>query len=64
MKNIKKSYVIQPIIKEIQIEDNPILLRFILNEEYTRVDFGYAAPWIYDKGGWIHIASSTYIKEI
>lgn len=43
-------------------KDNPTLLRIVLTEEYTRIDFGYAAPWKYKKGGWIRIAPHTYIK--
>lgn len=41
---------------------NPTILRIILSKEYTRIDFGYLAPWIYIKGGWIKIARYTYLK--
>jgi len=41
---------------------NPTILRIILSTEYTRIDFGYLAPWIYIKGGWIKIARYTYLK--
>lgn len=60
MKN--KTFLVQPIVSETG-GDNPVILRFILNEKFTRVDFGYAAPWIYEKGGWIHIAPYTYLRR-
>lgn len=41
---------------------NPKLLRIVLAETFTRIDFGHAAPWIYNKGGWIRIAPDTYIE--
>jgi hypothetical protein len=56
-----KMYLVQPHVKEAQ-RDNPTLLRIILSDQYTRIDFGYAAPWIYAKGGWIHIAPYSYIS--
>ena len=43
-------------------KSNPTILRIILSTEYTRIDFGYLAPWIYVKGGWIKIAQHTYLK--
>lgn len=45
-----------------QIESNPEILRVILSDQYTRIDFGYVAPWIYVRGGWITIAPQTCIK--
>ena len=45
-----------------QIKSNPEILRIILTEQYTRIDFGYVAPWIYVRGGWIRIAPHTYIN--
>jgi hypothetical protein len=60
MKNNKKSYVVHPLF-ETQKKINPVVLRFILSNEFTRVDFGYAAPWMYIKGGWIHIAPHAYL---
>lgn len=56
-----KMYLVQPHVKEAN-EDNPTLLRIILTDQYTRIDFGYAAPWIYVKGGWIRIAPYSYIR--
>ena len=41
---------------------NPTILRIILSTEYTRIDFGYLALSIYEKGGWIKIAQHTYLK--
>jgi hypothetical protein len=59
MKN--DTYVVHPLIKGAN-KNNPCLLRFVMNEKFTRLDFGYAAPWIYEKGGWIHIAPYSYLK--
>lgn len=60
-KQINNTYVVQPIFEE-QFKKNPVILRVVLSKEFTRIDFGYAAPWIYNKGGWIHIAPETFIK--
>ena len=43
---------------------NPKVLRVILSNTYTRIDFGYTTPWYYEKGGWIKIAPKTYIQVI
>jgi hypothetical protein len=59
MKN--KTYIVQPKLNE-QNRHNPSILRLILSESSTRVDFGYAAPWIYIKGGWIRIAPHSYLR--
>jgi hypothetical protein len=61
MKN--KTYLVQPILDEAQ-NSNPTILRILLNEQFTRIDFGYAAPWIYVKGGWIDIAPNTFIRIV
>jgi hypothetical protein len=61
MKN--KTYLVQPEIKEAQ-KSNPTLLRILLSEQFTQIDFGYAAPWMYIKGGWIDIAPNTYIRKV
>lgn len=45
-----------------QAKSNPEILRVILSDQYTRIDFGYVAPWIYVRGGWITIAPHTFIK--
>ncbi len=58
---IKSAFVVQPIIGE-QRKQNPVVLRLVLSDDYTRIDFGYAAPWIYIKGGWINIAPYTFIE--
>jgi len=60
-KQINNTYVVQPIFEE-QFKKNPVILRVVLSNEFTRIDFGYAAPWIYIKGGWIHIAPETFIQ--
>jgi hypothetical protein len=41
---------------------NPSLLRVILGSQTTRLDFGYAAPFYYIKGGWITIAPDTFLQ--
>jgi hypothetical protein len=61
MKN--KTYLVQPVIKDAQ-KNNPTLLRILLSEQFTQIDFGYAAPWMYIKGGWIDIAPQTYIRKV
>jgi len=45
-----------------QRKQNPVLLRIILSEEHTQIDFGYAAPIKYVKGGWISISPDTYLQ--
>lgn len=44
-------------------ESNPKLLRIILSTAYTKIDFGYIATDKYIKGGWIKIASDTFIEN-
>ena len=61
MKN--KTYLVQPVIKDAQ-KSNPTILRILLSEQFTQIDFGYAAPWMYIKGGWIDIAPQTYIRKV
>ena len=45
-----------------QRKTNPVIMRIILNDQFTRIDFGYCAPWISVRGGWIRIAQHTYIQ--
>ncbi len=45
-----------------QFKVNPEILRIIVSKEYCRVDFGYATPWKYVRGGWIKIAPQTFIR--
>lgn len=42
--------------------ENPQILRILLSRQYTQIDFGYTAPWIYEHGGWIDISPDTYIQ--
>jgi hypothetical protein len=42
--------------------ENPCLLRVILSEKQTQLDFGYAATDIYIKGGWIRISPDTFLQ--
>lgn len=57
----KSAFVVQPIFGQ-QRKQNPEVLRVVLSSDYTRIDFGYAAPWIYVKGGWINIAPYTFLE--
>ena len=41
---------------------NLVLLRSILDNEYTRIDFGYIATPYFIKGGWIRISADTYVS--
>ncbi len=45
-------------------ESNPILLRIQLFAEYTKVDFGYVTTDLYDYGGWIRMASDSFLEII
>jgi hypothetical protein len=38
------------------------LLRVLLSEQTTRLDFGYVATAYYHKGGWITISPDTYLQ--
>lgn len=42
--------------------DNVQLLRIILDNEQTRVDLGYQAPFYYAKGGWVRMSDETFIR--
>lgn len=61
MKNSKIGYMSTPSY-EGQTYGNPTILRVVLSEEYTKIDFSYVAPWIYIRGGWIRIAPHTFIQ--
>jgi hypothetical protein len=41
---------------------NPKLLRVLMSEQTTRLDFGYVATAYYHKGGWITISPDTYLQ--
>lgn len=41
---------------------NLVLLRAILDVDFTRIDFGYIATSYFVKGGWIRISPNTYIQ--
>ena len=56
------SYFLAALEVGIQAKSNPEILRIILSDQYTRIDFGYVAPWIYVRGGWITIAPHTFLK--
>jgi len=56
--------VIPSLLFEISEQEvqNPKMLRVILTENHTRIDFGYTTPWFYEKGGWITISPDTYLR--
>ena len=60
MKKGDQQYLIE-LDAGIQEKKNPEILRILLSERSVRVDFGYTAPWIYIRGGWIRIAPYTYL---
>jgi hypothetical protein len=41
---------------------NLVMLRAVLDKEFTRLDFGYIAINYFIRGGWIRISSETYIN--
>jgi hypothetical protein len=43
-------------------KENPTLLRVILGDQTTRLDFGYIATSYYVKGGWITISPETFLQ--
>lgn len=45
-------------------ETNPELVRILLHPEFTKVDFGYITHNIYNRGGWIRMASDSFIEVI
>ncbi len=56
--------VTNPFLFEIEVSEkqNPKMLRIVLTDKHTRIDFGYTAPWYYKNGGWIKISPKTYLK--
>ena len=42
---------------------NPILLRLLLTDSYTKADFGYTTSDVFINGGWIKIAQETFIED-
>ena len=46
-----------------QRRTNPEIMRIVLTDEFTRIDFGYTTPWYYEKGGWIRISPDTYLQR-
>jgi hypothetical protein len=39
------------------------LLRVITAVDYVKIDFGYFATDYFDKGGWIRISNSTFLRD-
>lgn len=61
MKKTNKCYLASISIPKNQ-RWNPEVLRVTLSEEFTQIDFGYVAEWIYEKGGWIRIAPHSFLQ--
>lgn len=61
MKKTSKNYLLSFDAGD-QSEMNPQIFRILLGEDYTRIDFGYVAPWEYIRGGWIRIDPATFIQ--
>jgi hypothetical protein len=61
MKNHDKQYLATIKVPEDQ-KNNPEVLRIILSKDFTQIDFGYVAEWMYIRGGWIRIAPETFIQ--
>lgn len=39
------------------------LLRIIISDDYTRIDFGYISTGYYIKGGWVRISPKTFFRN-
>lgn len=61
MKKTERQYLVTLKVPEGQ-KNNPEVLRVILSKDFTQIDFGYVAKWIYERGGWIRIAPETFIQ--
>ena len=61
MKKVQPHYLAE-IESGRQSMTNLTIMRVIMSDQFTRIDFGYSAPWIYVRGGWIRIAQHTYIQ--
>ena len=44
------------------LRGKPELLRIILNDKFTRIDFGYQTDPKYIRGGWVTINPETFIR--
>lgn len=61
MKKVRPHYLADIAVGD-QRKTNPEIMRIVLSDAFTRIDFGYSAPWIYVRGGWIRIARHTFIQ--
>jgi hypothetical protein len=61
MKNTEVFYLVKADAGN-QLMENPKILRILMGNECFQIDFGYVAPWMYDRGGWIRIAPYTHIQ--
>ncbi len=61
MKKTEDVYLVNVDASELIIK-NPKILRVLMGAQYIKIDFGYIAPWMYDRGGWIRIAPYTHIQ--
>ena len=63
MKKAKQSVVFHFNLKG-HSNSNPKIVRIQLYPEYTKVDFGYTAREIYYRGGWIKMASGSFLEVV
>lgn len=56
------TYLCHPQVSDAHSRSNPKLLRIVLDNEYTRIDFGYATHSYYIKGGWFNIYPQTHLR--
>lgn len=61
MKEKEKLFLVN-FISEDTIFGDLQIMRVLMSKEFTQLDFGYVAPWIYERGGWIRIAQHTHLK--
>jgi hypothetical protein len=63
---MKKQKKAVPILFHVTVgrgsQDNPMLMRVILDPNFTQLDFAYQAMQKYIRGGWIRIASYTHLR--
>ena len=41
----------------------PKILRILMTDEFTKVDFGYQATAYFTKGGWVKIEKNSFIRD-
>ena len=62
MKNKNTEPLLFEIPEKTISKDNPKVLRVILHNHFTRIDFGYNTTTEFIKGGWIRMSPKTYVQ--